>query len=299
MQQSCNKLFKTGELSKRVEKAYQVLQDCTLCPHHCRVDRTKGEKGYCRTGSEIRVASYGPHFGEEPPLVGERGSGTIFFSNCNLRCVYCQNYDISYKGEGEEVSIKELAEIMLSLQKEGCHNINFVTPSHMIHAVLAATEEACKMGLKIPLIYNSGGYDDVEALKLLDGIIDIYMPDIKYADEVIALRYSKIPDYFRIVKKALKEMHHQVGDLKIHDGIAERGLIIRHLVLPDKMAGTEEIMEFIASEISSNTFVNIMEQYYPAFRAEEYSSLKRKITSKEYREALKLAKEAGLKRILY
>jgi putative pyruvate formate lyase activating enzyme len=299
VQQSCNKLFKTGELSKRVEKAYQVLQDCTLCPHHCRVDRTKGEKGYCRTGSEIRVASYGPHFGEEPPLVGERGSGTIFFSNCNLRCVYCQNYDISYKGEGEEVSIKELAEIMLSLQKEGCHNINFVTPSHMIHAVLAATEEACKMGLKIPLIYNSGGYDDVEALKLLDGIIDIYMPDIKYADEVIALRYSKIPDYFRIVKKALKEMHHQVGDLKIHDGIAERGLIIRHLVLPDKMAGTEEIMEFIASEISSNTFVNIMEQYYPAFRAEEYSSLKRKITSKEYREALKLAKEAGLKRILY
>jgi len=299
VQQSCNKLFKTGELSKRVEKAYQVLQDCTLCPHHCRVDRTKGEKGYCRTGSEIRVASYGPHFGEEPPLVGERGSGTIFFSNCNLRCVYCQNYDISYKGEGEEVSIKELAEIMLSLQKEGCHNINFVTPSHMIHAVLAATEEACKMGLKIPLIYNSGGYDDVEALKLLDGIIDIYMPDIKYADEVIALRYSKIPDYFRIVKKALKEMHHQVGDLKIHDGIAERGLIIRHLVLPDKMAGTEEIMEFIASEISSNTYVNIMDQYYPAFRAEEYSSLKRKITSKEYREALKLAKEAGLKRILY
>lgn len=290
------KLYRSGELEKRAEKAYEILKDCVLCPHHCHVDRTKDELGYCRTGNEIKVASYGPHFGEEAPLVGLRGSGTIFFSQCNLRCVFCQNYDISHLGEGEEVTVKELAEIMLFLQKRGCHNINFVTPSHMIHALLAATLEACEAGLKVPLVYNSGGYDDVNALKLLDGVIDIYMPDIKYADEKVALNYSRIPKYFTIVKKAIKEMHRQVGDLKIENEIAVKGLIIRHLILPEDLAGTREIMEFISKEISPDSYINIMEQYYPAYKAGEYEPLNRRITGDEYDKALEIAREAGLRR---
>ncbi|MDI3548365.1 MAG: putative pyruvate formate lyase activating enzyme [Halanaerobiales bacterium] len=289
-------LYHSGELEKRAEKAYEILKDCVLCPHHCHVDRTKDELGYCRTGNDIKVASYGPHFGEETPLVGLRGSGTIFFSQCNLRCVFCQNYDISHLGEGEEVTVKELAEIMLFLQKRGCHNINFVTPSHMIHALLAATLEACETGLKVPLVYNSGGYDDVNALKLLDGVIDIYMPDIKYADEKVALNYSRIPKYFTIVKKAIKEMHRQVGDLKIENKIAVKGLIIRHLILPEDLAGTREIMEFISKEISPDSYINIMEQYYPAYKASEYEPLNRRITGDEYDKALEIAREAGLRR---
>ncbi|PRX29289.1 putative pyruvate formate lyase activating enzyme [Orenia metallireducens] len=287
-------LYKSGELEERVEKAYQILEDCTLCPHHCHVDRSKGELGYCKTGDKIRIASFGPHFGEEGPLVGSYGSGTIFFSGCNLRCVYCQNYDISQVPAGDEIDKKKLAQIMLSLQKQGCHNINFVTPSHMIHALLAAILEGVKKGLRIPIVYNSGGYDDLEVLQLLDGVVDIYMPDLKYADEETGLKYSKVERYMTIVKTALKEMHRQVGDLQIRDGLATKGLIIRHLILPENLAGTEEVINFIAQELSPNTYVNIMEQYYPAYKAKEYKELSRSITSTEFDYAIKLAKNAGL-----
>ncbi|GAB6137904.1 radical SAM protein [Halanaerobaculum tunisiense] len=290
-------LFDSGELKTRVNRAYEQLKDCTLCPHHCHVDRTQDELGYCKTGSQIKVASFGPHFGEEKPLVGTSGSGTIFFSNCNLRCVYCQNYDTSHLGRGEQVTVQELAEIMIDLQNQGCHNINFVTPSHMIHALLAATLEACKLGLEIPLVYNSGGYDEVNSLKLLDDVISIYMPDLKYADEEVALKYSQIEDYFSIVKAAITEMHRQVGDLEIKNGIAQTGLLIRHLILPEKLAGTQEIMEFISQEISPTTYVNIMKQYYPAYKAEEFTKLSRSITAQEFKEALTAAKEAGLEKI--
>lgn len=292
------KLYSTGELKMRVKETYRILKDCTLCPHHCHVDRSKDGTGYCETGREIVVASYGPHYGEEPPLIGTRGSGTIFFSSCNLKCIYCQNYDISHLNRGHKVTTRELAEIMIDLQEQGCHNINFVTPSHMIHALLSSIFLACELGLKIPIIYNSGGYDDYNSLKLLDGIIDIYMPDIKYADDEIALKYSKIPDYFSIVKKAVKEMHRQVGDLIIEKGIAKKGLIIRHLVLPGELAGTKEIMEFISKNISTDTYLNIMDQYYPAYKAREYDLLNKRITSKEYEQALEIAQKANLRRVI-
>lgn len=290
-------LYQSGKLANRVEKAYNILQDCTLCPHHCHVNRSNDELGYCQTGSEIKIASYGPHFGEEEPLVGSKGSGTIFFSNCNLRCVYCQNYDISQHQSGNTVTVEELAEIMVSLQQQGCHNINFVTPSHMIHALLAATLKACKKGLKIPLVYNSGGYDETAVLQLLEGVIDIYMPDIKYADENTALKYSKIPDYPEIVKEALKEMHQQVGNLTTENNIGVQGLIIRHLILPDNLAGTEEIMEFIANELSTDTYINIMDQYYPAYKAVDYTVLNRKINESEFKEAVEIAQNKGLTRV--
>ncbi|MBM7624432.1 radical SAM protein [Sporohalobacter salinus] len=292
------KLYQSGELATRVEKAYNILQDCTLCPHHCHVDRSNDEIGYCQTGNEIKIASYGPHFGEEPPLIGSYGSGTIFFSNCNLKCIYCQNYDISQHQSGNTVTVQELAEIMISLQNKECHNINFVTPSHMVHALLAATLKSCEMGLNIPLVYNSGGYDDKKILQLLDGVIDIYMPDVKYADENTALKYSKIPNYPDIVKEALKEMHQQVGNLKTKDNTAVQGLIIRHLILPDNLAGTEEIMNFIANKLSTDTYINIMDQYYPAYKAVDYKTLNRKINESEFKEAIKLAKNKGLTRIL-
>ncbi|MTI61052.1 MAG: radical SAM protein [Firmicutes bacterium] len=287
------KLFHSGELKKRVKLAYTTMKDCTLCPHHCHVDRIRGETGYCEMGSEIIVASYGPHFGEEPPLVGLKGSGTIFFSSCNLKCIYCQNYDISHYKEGDTISLRNLAEIMIDLQKRGCHNINFVTPSHMTHAILASLLIACNKGLRIPIIYNSGGYDDYKSLRLLDGVIDIYMPDIKYADEKTALKYSKIPGYFSIVKKAVKEMHRQVGDLTIENGIATKGLIIRHLVLPGELAGTKRVIDFVSREISPDSYLNIMKQYYPAYKAREHEPLNRRITDQEYKKAISVAKQAG------
>ncbi|WP_408956186.1 radical SAM protein [Natroniella sp. ANB-PHB2] len=297
VQPSYLELYRSGKLANRAKKAYQILKNCKLCPHHCQVDRTQDELGYCKTGKEIKVASFGPHFGEEPPLVGQRGSGTIFFSSCNLRCIYCQNYDTSHQQQGELINTRELAEIMISLQRQGCHNINFVTPSHMIHTLLAATLEACKLGLEIPLVYNSGGYDNLTGLNLLDGVIDIYMPDIKYADEEIGLKYSEVPKYLSVVKKAVKEMYRQVGELKTELDIAYQGLLIRHLVLPDNLAGSQEIMEFISYELSPDTYINIMEQYYPAYQAGEDKHLNRRITEREYQQTLHLAKKAGLQRI--
>ena len=265
---------RTGLLDERIAAAESRLNGCTLCPRACGVDRTAGETGVCRTGAEAWVSSYGPHFGEEAPLTGTRGSGTIFFTHCNLLCLFCQNYDISHGGEGEPVDVRGLARIMLLLEERGCHNINLVTPSHVVPQILAALKPAVEGGLSVPLVFNSSGYDSVETLALLDGIIDIYMPDFKFWDADLAEEACGAGDYPDVARKALIEMHRQVGDLVIDDsGIARRGLLVRHLVLPRGMAGTGEIMRFIAERISRNTYVNIMPQYHPCGRAAEIDGL--------------------------
>jgi putative pyruvate formate lyase activating enzyme len=244
------------------------------------------------------VHSFGPHHGEENPIRGWNGSGTIFFAWCNLRCVFCQNWEISWKGIGQEVDPAGLACMMLQLQKQKCHNINLVSPSHVVAQILAAVQMAAELGLHLPLVYNTGGYDSPEALALLDGVIDIYMPDMKYSDATIARKYSAVRDYPAVNRQAVKEMHRQVGDLILDEnGIAQRGLLIRHLVLPGGLAGTEEILRFIAEEISPNTYLNLMPQYYPCFRASMYPPLHRAITREEYREALCLAEKYGLRRL--
>lgn len=286
------------ELLGRVEAAGSILKNCTLCPRLCYVDRTMGETGFCRTRDKPFISSWGPHFGEERPLVGRLGSGTIFFGFCNLGCIFCQNWSISRMGEGEEMSFEKLAGIMIGLQASGCHNINFVTPTHQIPMILRSLRIAVDNGLNIPLVYNCGGYESVESLKLLDGIIDIYMPDFKYSNAGAALKYSMAEDYPETAKAALKEMHRQVGDLVLDKrGVALRGLLVRHLVLPGEAAGTKEVVQFIADEISRDTYINIMEQYHPCDRAFEFPPLDRRITRKEYEDAVKAALSAGLKRI--
>lgn len=291
-------LHHNGILKTRAGEAASILRDCTLCPHACHVDRTAGERGVCRTGDRLIVSSFSPHYGEEEPLVGSRGSGTIFFTNCNLACVYCQNYEISQEGRGYEISADDLAIIMFKLQEMGCHNINLVSPTHQVAGILEAIDIAASDGLTIPIVYNTGGYDAITTLRLLDGVIDIYMPDAKYGNNMIADDLSRAPDYVEKMQEALKEMHRQVGDLVIRDGIAERGMIIRHLVLPDDLAGTREVVAFIATEISTDTYLNIMPQYRPVFRVrdlhERYRSLNRRITEKEYDEALRTARMNGL-----
>lgn len=292
------KLYYTGELKERIEKAKSLLESCFVCPRHCRVNRLKGEKGKCRVAGEAMVSSYGPHFGEEAPLVGRHGSGTIFLTNCNLRCLFCQNYSISQLGEGEIISKEELAYMMLSLQSQGCHNINLVSPTHVVPQILVALGVAIESGLHIPLVYNSGGYDSVETLRLLDGIIDIYMPDMKYSDEKIAKELSGVENYPEINKAAIREMHRQVGDLQIDkEGIAQRGLLVRHLVLPDDLAGTKEVVNFLAREISPYTYVNVMNQYHPCYQAFQIPSLARRISTREFQEAIELAHQAGLHRL--
>ncbi len=289
------KLHKEGIIKKRVKELRELLKNCHLCPHHCEVNRIKGETGICNSDSRLKIASYGPHYGEEAPLVGNKGSGTIFFSNCSLKCVYCQNYEISQKGIGNYVKPAELAEIMLNLQERGCHNINFVTPTHMVYGIIKAVDIAAEKGLEIPLVYNTGGYDSVNTLKLLDGIIDIYMPDVKYASNKKAEKYSNAPNYYDIIKEVLKEMYNQVGDLKIENGIAKKGLLVRHLVLPADIAGTKEIINFLVNNISTNTYLNLMEQYYPSFQADNYPELNKRIDYRNYNELLKFAKEQGLR----
>jgi len=288
------------ELKRRIDKLFKILQRCEICPRKCHVNRMKGEKGFCQLGYLPIVSAYHPHFGEESPLVGRYGSGTIFMTSCNLSCVYCQNYEISQLRIGEEVSFERLAEMMIALQNLGCHNINFVTPTPQVPQIIKSLEIAIKTGLKIPLVYNTNAYDSVETLKLLDGIFDIYMPDAKYSDDKIATKYSSAPNYFETMKKAIKEMHRQVGDLVIsEEGIAVRGLIVRHLVLPNNLVGSEKIFEFIAKEISKNTFINIMDQYWPAYKAHQYPELSRRISEKEFQETINLAKKFGLKRIYF
>ncbi|MBI3935945.1 MAG: radical SAM protein [Betaproteobacteria bacterium] len=293
------RLLETGELGRRVESARRCLESCDLCARYCRVDRRKSIEGaVCRTGERAVVVSYGPHHGEEDPLRGWGGSGTIFFSRCSLRCVFCQNWDISQRGIGREVEPRELAGMMLELQRAGCHNINLVTPSHVVAQVIAAVHDAAQRGLALPLVYNTGGYDSPEALALLEGIIDIYMPDMKYGDSILARKYSKVRNYVEANRAAVKEMHRQVGDLVLDaNGIAQRGLLVRHLVLPHGIAGSEEVLRFLATGISRDTYLNLMDQYRPCYRADEYPELGQPITREEYREALAAAARLGLTRL--
>jgi len=288
-------LLRSGELSERVRTANQRLTNCELCPRACGMDRLKGELGFCRTGALAVVSSFHAHFGEEAPLVGQGGSGTIFFAHCNLDCKFCQNHDISHAGMGQEVEPEELAAMMLQLQAAGCHNINLVSPSHIVPQFLTALLIAAEAGLRLPIVYNTGGYDALETLRLLDGVVDIYMPDMKYADPVRGQRYSGVADYPLRNQSAIREMHRQVGDLQTDDrGIAMRGLLVRHLVLPDGLAGTGEIVCFLAEEISPDTYLNIMDQYRPCYRAPEFPEINRRITAEEYEEAVRLAETAGL-----
>lgn len=292
-------LLENNQLQVRAEQAYQHMADCDLCARYCHVDRYAGIKGaVCRTGLRAWVNSYGPHHGEEVPLRSAYGSGTIFFSWCSLRCVFCQNWEISQKGLGHEVEPEDIAEMMIKLQAQGCHNINFVTPSHVVAQIIRAVDIATRKGLRIPLVYNTGGYDSAEALALLDGIIDIYMPDMKYGDAAQAHTYSHVRDYVETNFAAVREMHRQVGDLQLDEqGIAQCGLLVRHLVLPGNIAGTEAVLTFLANEISTNTYINLMDQYHPCYRAMDNPPLDRDLKENEYREALELADRLGLKRL--
>jgi len=290
------KLYNSGQLKKKIEELYKILESCELCPRKCKVNRLKGELGFCRSGKDLVVSSFGPHFGEEKELVGKRGSGTIFLAHCNLGCVYCQNYDISHLGEGSKTTIKDLARQMIYLKKLGCHNINFVTPTHFIPQIVEAVELAVKEGLDLPLVYNCGGYENVEVIKLLDGIFDIYMPDIKYSDTKMSNEFSKAPDYFDRAKESVKEMHRQVGDLEVKEGIANRGLLIRHLVLPNNVAGSKKALEFIVKALSKDTYVNIMDQYRPCHQAYKYDQIKRFPMADEINGAIEAARKLGLHR---
>ena len=290
--------FEKGLLKEKKAKAHRLLKSCVLCPRRCAVDRLAGETGFCKTGEFSWISSYSPHFGEEDPLVGTHGSGTIFFTHCNLLCLFCQNFDISHQGVGQEISDTELAGIMLSLQNQGCHNINFVSPSHVVPQILSAIEIAVSHGLSIPLVFNTGGYDLVSTLRLLEGVFDIYMPDFKFWDPVVAENACQAPDYPEVARKAVAEMHRQVGDLEIDDkGIARRGLLIRHLVLPKGQAGTRDIMRFIAQQISPDSYVNVMSQYRPCGRAAEVDGLEAPLSAEEYAVAVEAAKEEGITRL--
>ncbi len=291
-------LYHSGKLRERINAALSLLETCGLCPSGCGVNRLAGETGRCRTSRRAIVSSYGPHFGEETPLVGRCGSGAIFFANCNLECLFCQNYCISQLGDGKEVDKEGLAYIMLALQQEGCHNINLVSPTHVVPQILEALHLAVESGLSLPLVYNSGGYDSVETLRILDGIVDIYMPDMKYDDEERARELSGIRNYPEVNRAAVKEMHRQTGDLEMNEeGVTQRGLLVRHLVLPHGLAGTKGIVHFLSQEVSRYTYVNIMAQYRPCYKALQTADLGRRISSAEFQEALSFAQEAGLSRL--
>lgn len=284
-----------GTLRQLVEKTFEMLESCTICPRKCKVNRLKGQKGFCKTGLQPRVYSFLPHYGEEPPITGKSGSGTIFFSYCTMACAYCQNYEFSQLGKGKEVATKDLASFMLQLQESGCHNLNLVTPTHVMPQILEALTFAIPQGLKIPIVYNTSGYELPEIIKLLAGVVDIYLPDMRYADNRMAIKYSSAPDYPLYNQEAIKEMHSQVGGLKINDkGIIERGLIIRHLVLPNHISGTEKIMEFIAQNLSKETYIGLMGQYLPCYKADKIKEISRRITTLEYEEACAAMEKYGL-----
>jgi len=299
MRIASHKLLESGELQSRAQKAQQLLARCELCPRLCRVNRCDGELGFCATGKRARVASYGAHFGEEQPLVGTHGSGTIFLASCNLRCCFCQNYEIShYPEDSLEVDNKTLAAIMLELQKQGCHNINFVTPSHVVPHILAALIIALEDGLEVPLVYNCSGYECSATLELLAGIIDIYMPDFKFWNSLSGKKYADAADYPEIARQALRIMHKQVGDLVIHaNGLASKGVLIRHLLMPDGLNETREILGFISAELSAASYINIMDQYRPCGASNKHPELQRSVSAKEYQEAMRLAHETGLTRL--
>lgn len=291
------RLYEKGLLAKRAEQIHEVLTHCTLCPHRCGIDRTSGHTGKCKSTVLPIVSSYNAHFGEESCLVGRNGSGTIFFTHCNLGCIFCQNYDISHLGYGNEISYEELAAIMTGLQEKGCHNINFVTPTHMVYPILRALQIAVPRGLSVPLVYNSGGYDAVETLRMIEGVFDIYMPDFKYMDPDAAALLSGAGDYPIAAMAALREMHRQVGDLVLDDrGIAVKGLLVRHLVLPHNRASTDRVISFIAG-LSQNTYLNLMDQYHPEYRARECPDMRRRVTLQEFDAAVATALGAGLKRL--
>ncbi|MBM4169410.1 MAG: radical SAM protein [Ignavibacteria bacterium] len=290
-------LQRSGELEKKARRLTARLAKCDTCPRVCGKNRLAGHIGKCRSGFLPVVSSASPHYGEEPPLVGRRGSGTIFFTNCNLACIFCQNYDISRLKQGREIGIEHLAAIMLHLQEIGCHNVNLVSPTHFVPQIVSALDLAASRGLSLPIVYNTGGYDSVETLRELDGIVDIYMPDVKYWDDENAVRYSGAQNYRKVVTEALREMHRQVGDLVTDQQcVAYRGLLIRHLVLPNNLAGTNEVLRFIAEEISKESYVNIMDQYRPCFQAWRRPELNRRITSDEHESALRFARSMGLQR---
>ncbi|MCG6895294.1 MAG: 4Fe-4S cluster-binding domain-containing protein [Desulfobacteraceae bacterium] len=282
--------------SRRI--AFERLRCCSLCPRDCRVNRLEGETGFCRTGERAWLSSYSPHFGEESPLVGQGGSGTLFFTHCNLRCNFCQNYDISHEGAGTPLTKEQLAACMMDLQQAGCHNINFVTPSHVVPQILAAVETAVERGLRLPLVFNTSAYDRPETLRLLEGIVDIYMPDFKFWDPETALATCEASDYPEVARKALVEMHRQVGDLVVgEDGIAQRGVLLRHLVMPGGVDETRHIMRFVARQISASTYVNIMPQYRPCGQAAELAITARTLTAQDYRDAVAAARREGLHRL--
>jgi len=288
-----------GGLSRRVKELYSIFESCELCPRQCHVNRLKGKKGFCQGTSQVMVSTAHPHFGEEQPLVGKKGSGTIFFSNCNLRCVFCQNYTISQLGEGRFISDRELAEVMLALQKRGCHNINLVTPTHYVPNIISAVQIAAQKGLRLPLVYNTSGYEMLKTLKLLDGVIDIYLPDIKYMESKHAGKYSSNAfDYPEYATRAILEMHRQVGVLKTDEkGIALRGLILRHLIMPNNVSSTDKFVQWVAENLPHDTYVNLMGQYRPEFKAFDYPEISRRITTEEYRRSLAWVKQYGLTRI--
>ncbi|MCK4352587.1 radical SAM protein [candidate division WOR-3 bacterium] len=288
-------LHRSGELRIRIEEAISNLENCEICPRKCGVNRLADEQGFCGVGRFPIISSTGPHFGEEPPLVGFNGSGTIFIGGCNLKCVFCQNFEVSHYLEGEEVTPRRFAKIMLSLQKLGCHNINIVTPTHIVPQILEALPFAIENGLNLPLVYNTGGYDSIKMLKLLDGIFDIYMPDFKFSDLKMAERFTGAKDYPEVAKEAIQEMHRQVSDLVIKNGIAKKGLLVRHLILPEGLAGTGEVVEFLA-KLSEDTYVNIMDQYRVCGLAHNFPPLDRSITDEEFNEALDIASREGLYR---
>lgn len=287
--------YHNGTLEKLREETFALLKNCSICPRRCKVNRLKGELGYCKSGLNPKIYSFLAHQGEEPPISGTRGSGTIFFSNCNMRCVYCQNYEFSQLGAGKETGLGGLAEIMLQLQAKGCHNINLVTPTHNMPQILNALALAIPKGLKIPLVYNTGGYELKEIIELLQGIVDIYLPDMRYANNEMAVKYSQAPGYPKFNQDAVKEMHRQSGLAKINqDGIIEKGLIIRHLVLPENISGTDITMKFIAEEISKDAYISLMSQYMPLYKAKQFTEISRRITQQEYAFAQAIMEKYGL-----
>ena len=274
---------------------HNLMESCELCPRVCKVNRLNGEKGFCGIGAKAVVSSASPHYGEEPVLVGNRGSGTIFFAGCNLSCVFCQNYDISQLRQGSEVEIDDLTNMMLQLQARGCVNINFVTPTHIVPHIIESVFQARENGLTIPIVYNCGGYESVKSLQLLEGTIDIYMPDAKYLSFDSSKKYSSAHDYPDVMKSALLEMHRQVGDLEIDGGIAVRGLLVRHLVMPDTIACSYDVIDFLANEVSGNTFLNVMAQYKPTFKADKFPKINRPVTRQEFNKVYAYAKNRGLR----
>ncbi len=290
--------YESGELHRKVERARALLEDCTVCPRDCHVNRLQDVYAVCRTGRYARVSSYFPHFGEEDCLRGWNGSGTIFFANCNLKCVFCQNYDISQRPAGEPVTPERLAGMMLELQDRGCHNINFVTPEHVVPQILEALPIAIGKGLRVPLVYNTSAYDSLDSIELMNGVVDIYMPDFKFWHREKAARYLKAEDYPEVARRVIKAMHRQVGELVLDErGLARRGVLLRHLVMPGDLAGTRAILEWIARELSPDTYVNLMDQYRPAYKTDRYPEIHRALRSSEYREALRVAAAVGLRRL--